>query len=62
MSMNETNKCPVCSMSVLEEYDICPICGWENDLIQLSKPDVKGANSMTLVEARKAYEKGERVI
>ena len=31
-------KCPCCEKTYVEEYDICPECGWENDPVQMSKP------------------------
>lgn len=52
-------KCPVCGESMVEEFDICDICGWENDPNQLNHPDTcRGANAMTLTEARLAYRNG----
>jgi uncharacterized Zn finger protein (UPF0148 family) len=60
--MNETNKCPVCGKTILFEYDICPVCGWQNDPIQKDKPDMTGgANKMSLHQAIIAYEKGDKV-
>jgi len=62
MSMKETNKCPVCNASEVEEYEICEVCGWENDSIQLIHRDLQGgANIMSLAEAQKAYKRGEKV-
>ncbi|UNI72457.1 MAG: cysteine-rich CPCC protein [Chaetfec virus UA24_244] len=61
MNTNEINKilCPVCGKEAVREYDICPVCNWENDLIQLERPDLGGgANAMSLNEAREAYLKG----
>ncbi len=62
--MNLTEiKCPCCGETVVGEYDICEVCFWENDPIQLSKPDMRGgANRMSLNEARIAYSKGEKVL
>ena len=52
-------KCPCCGKVDVEEFEICPICNWENDPNQLRHPDTcRGANSMTLTEARAAYESG----
>ena len=65
MNLNETNKikCPCCGKTAVGEYDICNVCGWENDPVQLSKPDSKGgANEMSLTEARHAYIKGIQVV
>ena len=55
-------KYPVCGRSNVEEYDICPVCNWENDPVQLLHPSTsRGANQMTLEEARKAYSSGQKV-
>lgn len=54
--------CPVCGKTKVGEYDICPICNWENDPIQLDHPDLSGgANHMSLKEAQTAYQNGEPV-
>lgn len=59
---NETNPCPICGKSQLEEFDVCPVCGWENDLVQLGKPDFSGgANRMSVIEAQEAYRNGQKV-
>lgn len=34
--------CPVCGKSQVEEYEICPVCFWENDPVQLWKPQLAG--------------------
>ena len=56
-------RCPVCGEHYFEEigaYEICPVCGWEDDPLQRREPDFSGgANSMSLNEARKAYREGE---
>lgn len=53
-------ECPVCGKYSFEEdgdYDICPVCEWENDGLQLEKPDYAGgANRLSLNEYRKEYE------
>ena len=47
---------------MVEEYDICEVCDWENDPVQLWKPDRPGgANIMSLNEAREAYSQGKEV-
>ena len=64
MNLNETNKisCPCCGKSMVEEYDICEVCNWENDPVQLWNPDRPGgANIMSLNEAREAYSQGKEV-
>ena len=60
MSMRETS-CPCCGEGKVEEFDICPVCGWENDPNQEKVSSLRGANHMTLEEAREAYRKGKRV-
>ncbi|EGN7764477.1 hypothetical protein ISN88_004608, partial [Escherichia coli] len=37
-------------------YEICPICGWEDDPVQSADPDFSGgANSPSLNEAKRAF-------
>lgn len=59
-------KCPVCGKYTFQEnddYDICPVCMWENDGLQNKYPDLAGgANDMSLNQAREAYKKGEKII
>jgi hypothetical protein len=44
--MSEKYPCPVCGFLVLAEppgsYDICAICDWEDDHVQLAFPDLRG--------------------
>jgi hypothetical protein len=52
--------CPVCGYLVFSEpagsYDICPICFWEDDLVQLAFPDMAGgANKVFLIEAQNNF-------
>lgn len=55
-------ECPVCGKRYVNDYDICPVCNWENDPIQRDHPSMTGgANIMSLDEAKKAYSSGERV-
>ena len=61
---NETNEiaCPVCGKSSVREYDICPVCNWENDPNQLWKPTLSGgANEMSLRQAQEAYKNNRPV-
>ena len=49
--------CPACGFLMFEEapgtYDICDICGWEDDHVQLANPRLRGgANKESLVEAQ----------
>lgn len=54
-------KCPCCGYyTFLEEptgnYDICPVCYWEDDPIQAEDPDYEGgANTVSLNKARENY-------
>lgn len=62
---NKTNKIlrPVCGKFQVEVYDICEVCNWENDPVQLLKPDFAGgANKMSLNQVRKAYRTGQNVL
>jgi rubredoxin len=65
LNMAEKHKCPVCGKYEFEEqgsYDICEVCGWEDDPIQGKDPDRKGgANNMSLNEAIEAYKNGKQV-
>ncbi|GAA3630810.1 hypothetical protein GCM10022223_55840 [Kineosporia mesophila] len=52
--------CPCCGHLVFGEppgsYNICPVCFWEDDVVQLRYPDhVGGANALSLVEAQRCY-------
>ena len=51
--------CPCCGIGLVEdghEFDICEVCGWEDDDYQFNHPDYRGgANSMSLNEARAAF-------
>lgn len=58
----ESIKCPCCGQTDVDEFDICEVCGWENDLVQLDDPDYSGgANEMSLNEARAAFREGRKV-
>lgn len=55
--------CPCCGFLTRSEsnygtYEICPICGWEDDNVQAEKPEFEGgANKESLNEARDNYKK-----
>jgi len=55
-------KCACCEQNTLEIedfYEVCPVCGWEDDSSQNETPDMAGgANQMSLNEAKEAYKKG----
>ena len=51
--------CPVCGKYIFSEqnsFEICPICGWEDDSLQLKNPDYDGgANNESLNDFRKRW-------
>ena len=53
------NNCPVCNQHTFnspDNYDICPICGWENDGLQREKPNYwGGANTLSVNESKKVF-------
>lgn len=54
--------CPVCGKSKLSSFEICPVCGWSNDYVQLEYPDMEnGDNAMSLNQARKAWKEGKKI-
>ena len=57
--MTKKQTCPCCGYKTSEtEYDICPICFWENDFVQLNDPDFSGgANDVSLRQAQKNFRK-----
>ena len=56
-------KCECCGQETLEaggRFDICPVCGWEDDNVQNHKPDFwGGANFICLNEAKRVYAEGK---
>lgn len=55
-------KCPVCGKYTFQSgpgsYEICPVCGWEDDKAQYKDPNLKGgANKLSLKEYKEQYEK-----
>lgn len=63
--MSKKHKCPVCGQYEFEEFgsfDICEVCGWEDDAYQEKYPDEDCcANQMSLNEARKAWAEGRKI-
>ena len=54
--------CPCCEKAEVGDFEICRVCGWENDYQQGSNPDMRGgANHMSLEEAKEAYRNGQKV-
>jgi len=52
-------QCPCCEYYTIEKkHDICEVCSWQYDEVAHDKPDtMRGANSVTLNEARENYKK-----
>jgi hypothetical protein len=55
------NPCPCCGLLTIDgprQWEICPVCGWEDDPIQFDDPSYSGgANSICLREARENYKR-----
>ncbi|WP_063770963.1 ADP-ribosylglycohydrolase family protein [Streptacidiphilus neutrinimicus] len=53
----DRHPCPCCGHLVHDEpcgsYEICPVCFWEDDLLQLRRPTTTGANRVSLIEAQR---------
>jgi uncharacterized Zn finger protein (UPF0148 family) len=51
--------CPCCRSPVLRErgaYEVCPVCGWEDDPAQVADRDFRGgANRESLNAARQIW-------
>jgi hypothetical protein len=56
MTARRKHACPVCGQHTLSErgaYEVCAVCGWEDDPAQSSDPDLAGgANRESLNQAR----------
>ena len=56
-------KCPCCENKTLSEkppgtFEICEICGWEDDDLQYNNPNYTGgANLLSLNQAREYFRK-----
>lgn len=63
--MNNPKICACCAQKTLPEnsaFEICPVCGWQDDDIQNDDPDFEGgANDMSLNQAKVAYAQGKKV-
>jgi hypothetical protein len=59
MMNNGSYLCPCCGNKTIDEpgcYEICPVCGLEDDPVQSADPDFSGgANSPSLNEAKRAF-------
>lgn len=63
--MAKNKKCACCgeySLSPDSIFEICPVCGWEDDEVQNDNPSLQGgANEMSLEEAKQAFHSGKPV-
>lgn len=62
MIQNKAYSCPCCGFLTVSEppgsYEICPVCNWEDDLVQFKNIDFRGgANKESLREARENFKK-----
>lgn len=49
-------KCPCCGQREVGRYEVCDVCGWENDPVQRRDPDFKGgANKDSLNEHKEEF-------
>ena len=52
--------CPCCGSRVIDAsgtYEVCEVCGWEDDPVQLADPDYSGgANAESLNAARMRWQ------
>jgi hypothetical protein len=59
----ELFNCPRCGQPSLDEeppgtYEICKVCGWEDDYVQFRDPGYRGgANHESLLEAQANYQR-----
>jgi len=63
--MKKLKPCRCCGALTIEEYDefdICDVCGWEDDDLQFDDPDFEGgANEMSLNQAKEAYRNKQEI-
>jgi hypothetical protein len=59
MTRGRLHPCRCCgarTIACLGHYEICSVCGWEDDPHQAENPDLRGgANKPSLNEARSAW-------
>ena len=65
MKLFDKHRCPCCKKHRFEEigkYEICPICGWEDDPTQRRNHSYSGgANKLCLKEYRKNIRGGKKI-
>jgi hypothetical protein len=61
VNRTELYPCPCCGYETLPQeaggtYELCPICFWEDDVVQLEDPDFEGgANRVSLRQAQRNF-------
>jgi hypothetical protein len=59
-------RCPCCGQTTITAvgcYEICDLCGWEDDPVQSANPDYPGgANQKSLLQARDAWRTQGRTV
>ena len=62
--MSNEHNCPVCdkhTFSCHDSFEVCPICGWEDDELQCDEPDYEGgANTESLNQAKDEWNKHQK--
>lgn len=56
--------CACCGKFEFEDtlFEICDICGWQQDTVQEDDPEYNGgANEMSLNQAKAAYKLGKKI-
>jgi len=65
MPQNKNKPCACCgklSLPFGSVFEICPVCGWQDDDIQNDDPQFDGgANDMSLEQAKAAYKQGKPI-
>lgn len=55
MNKEYMTRCACCG-ELVEKYDICENCGWQDDNVQNNNPNLTGgANQISLNEAKRKY-------
>jgi len=61
MNQKNTRACPCCGYLTLADsrpgsFEICPVCFWEDDLVQFNDPKYEGgANRVSLLQAQENF-------
>ncbi|WP_369384304.1 CPCC family cysteine-rich protein [Oscillibacter ruminantium] len=66
MESNKKYPCPICGAMCMSEpkgsFDICPVCGWEDDYVGRDYPNDPGMNGdWSINQAKKAWASGETI-